>query len=246
MVIKAVNLWVGAALLTLFASAANAQTGEAAAQAELRRITQELLDAVAPGRADVWRRYLHERVIHVDENGTVRTKEELLKELTPLPPGLTGRLQIDAFKAEIHDSIAVVTHEDQEELDYFGQTLRSRFRSTDTWLRTPEGWRLIGQQIAAVLRDPPTMALSNEQLCAYNGEYALTKEIVASVQCTDGGLNVSRPDRPTVKYAPELLDVFFAPGQPRTRRIFTRDASGQITGFVDRREGEDVRWVKRR
>lgn len=98
----------------------------------------------------------------------------------------------------------------------------------------------------ALLQDPPTIALPVAQLCAYNGQYALTAEIVVSAQCTEGGLNVSRPDRPTVKYVPELLDVFFVPGQPRTRRIFTRDASGQITGFVDRREGEDVRWVRQR
>jgi hypothetical protein len=38
--------------------------------------------------------------------------------------------------------------------------------------------------------------------------------------------------------------VFFAAGQPRTRRIFVRDAAGRIVGFVDRREGEDVRWTK--
>lgn len=33
--------------------------------------------------------------------------------------------------------------------------------------------------------------------------------------------------------------MFFAPGKPRTRRIFIRDANGAITGFVDRREGID-------
>lgn len=43
------------------------------------------------------------------------------------------------------------------------------------------------------------------------------------------------------KYPPELRDLFFIPGQPRTRRVFTRDAAGRVDGFVDRREGEDVR-----
>jgi hypothetical protein len=41
---------------------------------------------------------------------------------------------------------------------------------------------------------------------------------------------------------PELLDVFFEPGEPRTRRIFVRNAQGQITGFVDRREARDILW----
>lgn len=26
--------------------------------------------------------------------------------------------------------------------------------------------------------------------------------------------------------------------------MFTRDANGAIDGFVDRREGEDIRWTK--
>jgi hypothetical protein len=40
----------------------------------------------------------------------------------------------------------------------------------------------------------------------------------------------------------EAPDVFFVPGQPRVRKIFLRDASGHVTGFVDRREGRDVKW----
>jgi len=56
------------------------------------------------------------------------------------------------------------------------------------------------------------------------------------------GLRFERAGRPPVTYRPEVLDVFFAPGQPRTRRIFQRDGSGLVTGFADRREGEDVRW----
>jgi hypothetical protein len=38
--------------------------------------------------------------------------------------------------------------------------------------------------------------------------------------------------------------VFFVAGQPRTRKIFQRDAAGKITGFVDRREGIDLVWKK--
>ena len=60
----------------------------------------------------------------------------------------------------------------------------------------------------------------------------------------DDGLISQRPDRPETKYQAEIRDVFFVAGQPRTRRIFTRDGNGRVTGFVDRREGEDVRWTR--
>jgi len=192
----------------------------------------------------VWRRYLHDRLLHVDENGTVRGKAELLREIEPLPPGLVGRIAVEAFKAEFHGGFAVTAYELQEHLDYHGQILRTRFRSSDTWLRTPNGWRLVAQKTTAVLKDPPSIAMTKEQLCAYEGTYSLTAEIAATAKCGDGGLTIERTGRPAVKYLPEVVDAFFAPGQPRSRRIFLRDGSGKVIAFVDRREGEDIRWLK--
>jgi len=238
--------WVVISLSGLIAPPSLAEPSAATAEAELRGIIQKLLDAIAPGDAEVWRGYLHERLIHVDENGIVRTKEELLKELTPLPPGLVGRIVIDNFKVETHAAIAVVAYDVQEHLDFYGQILRSRFRTNDTWEKTARGWQLLSEQTTAVLKDPPVIQLAHDQLCSYEGSYALTDSIVAQITCTATGLSVERAGRPVVNYVAELADVFYVPGQPRTRRIFQRDARGRIVGFVDRREGEDVKWTRRK
>lgn len=233
------NAMTCALALAIFSLSAHANDEET-----LRKITQELLDAVAPGRADVWNTYLDDTLIHVDENGIVRTKAELLKELVPLPAGLQGSIRIDTFKASVVGDVAVVAHEDQEQLDYFGQPLHSRFRSLDTWRRTNAGWRLIAEQTTAALKDPPAGSLTKQELCTYAGTYRLTDTIQYSVSCTDDALMFTRKDRPATKYLPEVRDVFFTAGQPRSRRIFLRDAQGKVVAFVDRREGEDVRWTK--
>jgi hypothetical protein len=216
-----------------------------AAESELRKITQEMLDAVAPGNADVWRRYLDERVLRVDENGAVQTREELLKEFSPLPPGLVGQARIDTFKVETHGAIAVVAFVIQEHLDYHGQILRSRFRVSDTWLKTAQGWRLLAEQVAAELKDPPAVKLAQQQLCEYDGTYSLTAQIATTLKCTQDGFTAQRNGRPATQYIAEVPDVFFVAGQPRTRRIFVRDTQGKVTGFVDRREGEDIRWTRK-
>jgi hypothetical protein len=213
--------------------------------AELRLMTQELMDAIAPGKAEVWRRYLHDELVHVDENGVVRDKASLLAELTPLPAGLVGRIEVDRFQATVHGDTAVAAGEIQEYLDYHGQPLRTRFRFLDTWVRTPEGWRLIAEQTSAVLKDPPAVELTREELCSYAGVYELTPAITTLVRCTQNGLTSERTGRPAVDYVAELRDVFFVAGQPRTRRIFLRDAGGKVVAFADRREGEDVRWRRR-
>jgi ketosteroid isomerase-like protein len=212
----------------------------------LKRQTQELMDAIAPGKAEVWKRYLLEDVVFLDENGKVYDRASLLKELTPLPAGLVGRIEVDRFQMKLHGDTAVVAAEIQEYLDYHGQNLRTRFRFLDTWLRTPDGWRLAARHTAAVLKDPPAISLSATELCAYNGDYRLTPEIATTVRCTKDGLTAERTGRPPATYLPEVRDVFFAAGQPRSRRIFVRDAGGAVVGFVDRREGEDVRWQKSR
>jgi hypothetical protein len=65
---------------------------QSVAETELRRNTQDLLDAVAPGNRAVWDRLLDSAVIQVDENDVVHGKAEILAGLEPLPTGLVGNL----------------------------------------------------------------------------------------------------------------------------------------------------------
>jgi hypothetical protein len=213
-----------------------------AVAAELRRSTQSLLDAIAPGDAAVWDRLLDERAIQVDENNVVRNKAQMLAALKPLSPGLVGHLTIDDFRVVESGETAIVTHEDDEYLDYHGQIVQSRFRMTDTWIHSSAGWKQLASQVLAVLQDPPARKLGVQILCAYSGTYELTPQIRGTMRCENDELLFERPARPARHFRPELLDVFFEPGEPRTRRIFLRDPRGHITGFVDRREARDIVW----
>lgn len=234
---------LGTALALLLPTSFAASTSHTDS-ALLRQQTQELLDAVAPGDRAVWQRYLHPDFLHLDENGVQRSKADLVEEISPLPAGLTGRIAIDRFEVRFHGSTAVTAYEIQEYLDYHGQPLRTRFRIMDSWLRTPEGWRLIGEHTAAVLKDPPAVSLTAAQLCEYAGTYRLTPLIEAAIRPDgEGRLRVEREGRPPATYVAEFRDVFFVPGQPRTRRIFLRGSDGRVSGFADRREGEDIRWT---
>jgi hypothetical protein len=101
---------------------------------------------------------------------------------------------------------------------------------------------LIGQHVAAVLKDPPAIRLSREELCRCAGVHQLTPEITTTIRCTDEGLPSERTGQPAAAYVAEVRDLFFVAGQPRSRRLFQRDGSGNVIAFVDRREGEDIRW----
>ena len=242
MKIRSLVLSFGLGLRAALAHAAPESAADT--QRTLEAATQELLDAIAPGQVAVWERWLDPAVIQVDENDVVRGKAEILKELQPLPKGLVGHLKVAEFRMALAGDVAVVTHEDAETLDYFGQMLLSRFRMTDTWHRTPQGWRLLGSQVLAVHQDPPAVALDTATLCGYAGRYVLTPEISVTARCDGGKLVFQRAGRPDRAFLPELKDQFFEPGFARTRRLFQRDAAGAITGFVDRREERDIHWTR--
>ena len=65
-----------------------------------------------------------------------------------------------------------------------------------------------------------------------------------TARCDGERLVFARAGRPDRAFLAELKDLFFEPGQPRSRRLFQRDASGAITGFVDRREERDIQWKR--
>jgi len=205
------------------ASSLDVLAGQSDTEATLRAATQQLLDAIAPGDVATWDHWLDPEAIQVDENDVVRHKPEILKELRPLGPGLTGHLKIDDFRMVEAGDVAVVSHEDDEYLDYHGQ---------------------LASQVLAVLKDPPSVELDRRTLCLYAGRYSLTADIVATVRCDKDHLVVERAGSPAREFVPEIKDVFFERGEPRTRRIFLHDASGRVSGFVDRREARDIAWKK--
>lgn len=233
-----------AALLAVAGSTSTAAARPPSVEDELRRHTTELLDAIAPGNVAVWDRLLDPRAVQVDENDVVRTKRQILAELKPLGPGLVGNLAIADLRLVQRGDVAIVTHEDAEYLDYHGQEIRSRFRMTDTWVRGAAGWRLLGSQVLAVLKDPPAISLGRDVLCGYSGDYRLAPDITGTIRCEGDGLVFERQGRPAQRLSAEVADVFFEPGAPRTRRIFLRDAAGRIDRFVDRREARDVTWTR--
>jgi len=208
----------------------------------LRTQTQALLDAVAVGDRPVWDRLLDPRAVYVSENGTVETKASLLAQLDPLPTGITGSLKIATFAVTLHGDTAIVVHEDHETVSFFGQPVTADYRSTDTWRRGPDGWRLLATHVHAVNQDPPEEPLAD--LDAYVGTYRLSPTMSYGITRDGDHLMGRRTGGKPHRLAVEVRDVLFVPGQPRTRKIFRRDARGAVTSFVDRREGRDITWQR--
>ncbi|HEX7808427.1 MAG TPA: nuclear transport factor 2 family protein [Thermoanaerobaculia bacterium] len=210
----------------------------------LRKQTLELLDAVTAGDAKVWDRYLHADAIITVEDGRVQRKDEMVKGIRPLPKGVSGNLKILDFKLVERASTAITNYLIDEDENYHGHVIHCQYRATDTWVKTTSGWRILASQIHAVRTDPLAMQLSDAQLDAYIGKYALTPELTFEIRRGAKGLESKRGTRDWQPILAEAPDVLFNPGSPRYRMIFQRDAVGRITGFAERREAWDLNWKR--
>jgi hypothetical protein len=212
----------------------------------LRTQTQALMDAVTAGDAKVWDRYMDPHAIFVAETGAVDTKDTLLPQITPLPKGISGNIVVDRFRVQHFGDTAVAVWVAKETESFFGHPLTAEYLMTDTWQLRGNAWRLVASHVYVKNFDPPAVALPAEQLDEYAGTYRLTDEIAYTIRRDASGLVGERSGRKAQPLLVELRDVLFVAGDPRSRKIFQRDAQGKVTGFVDRREGHDVPWTRER
>lgn len=226
--------------------AASGQTAPPASDlgAELRGQTQQLMDALAAGDRSPWQRFIAEDVVFLTEDGTRKSKADLVAEVRAFPPEIWGRIRVTDYVVVRNDRVAVATYVADEEEGYYGQVLHARYRSTDTWLLADGGWKMIASQVLALRDDPPAMDLAPAALDAYVGRYALTPAVTYTIARDGSTLRGQRTGRGEDVLRVEVADVLFVPGQPRLRKIFTRDSTGRVNGFVERRESWDISWQR--
>src|SRR5437763_13365967 len=197
----------------------------------LQRQTQELMDAVGTGSKAVWERFMDAKAIYTDESGVVMSKSQMIQEMRLLPPEVSGKIKIIEFKAAVQGTTAVTSHLDDEEENYHGHKLHCQYRTTDTWTKTADGWRLVGGQVLALRTDPPAIQLTTQQMDEYAGRYALTPTIIYEIRNKDGALEGQQSGRPAEALRAEVADMLFVPGKPRYRKVFLRGPDGRIIGF---------------
>ena len=217
---------------------------DSALTAQLRAKTQVLVDAIAPGDTKTWLAATDPRLLFVSENNEVLTRNQLLKQLEPLPQGLVGSIKVIDFHVQRHGDTAVSTYIADETLDYHGQLLKTKFRTTDTWHRARGKWTVVASMTLAVLNDPPAIRLPVATLREYAGRYQLTPEIHYAIREDAGRLLGQREGGKEVELQAEAPDLFFIAGSPRSRKVFYRDQAGKVVGFGDRREGQDIKWTR--
>jgi hypothetical protein len=173
------------------------------------------------------------------------TKDELIKELSPLPKGYVGSIRIGETKALVQDGVVVLSHRDREDLELYGQKLVTYFQMTNTWARQRDGqWRLVSTQVMAIPNERKPAAIDPQSLDAYTGQYELAPEVKYDITREGDRLYGQRTGRAREELLPLCADTFYRKGVWRGEKVFERDERGRVVKMLDRRENNDLVWRK--
>lgn len=230
--------------LSLLVAMANPAVAASDITQEFRQRDQALLDAIAPGDVKVWDAALAADAVFVGENGEVLSRTDFFKQFAPLPAGVSGNIAISAYSARQTGDVVTVVHTDDERELYHGQQLTAQYLTTETWQRQEGNWKLLLVHVYSIPKPPKQIIVPAADLDAYVGRYSAASDLTFMIRREGDHLVGERQGRPAAPLNAEVRDVFFVSGQLRTRKIFQRDSSGRVTGFVDRREGSDLVWKR--
>jgi Domain of unknown function (DUF4440) len=212
-------------------------------QDELVRRTQEIMDAVAPGNPDPWKKYFSEDAMYFDEKGRFMDKAALIKDVSPLPNGYSGTIKVIHAKSNILGDTAVLSYDLDETEVVFGQELKARYHGTDTWVRRNGQWQIVAGQMLRYYEDPAPGKANVAAQQDYVGIYELASGITREVSAKETVLSVQRSGRATETLIPEAPEIFFRRGV-EGRMVFRRNASGKVDALIDRRNNEDIIWKR--
>jgi hypothetical protein len=192
----------------------------------------------------VWDAALTPDALCVDENGVILTRAEYLQSLLPLPANVYGHIEIVDYQLHLDGDTAVVVHRDDEFEDFHGHELKATYLMTETWVRHRGDWKLALLHVYVVPTDPPDVPVPQSRLDDYVGRYGAGPDLTWIVRREGDHLAGGREGATFHPLKVESDDVLFVPGQPRERRIFQRTPEGKVSGFIWRREGEEILWKR--
>lgn len=228
------------ALLSFSAAAAEPRT---ITQDELVRRSKELFDALVPGNQGPFRKYYAGDAIFADEKGRTMDKEALVKDVTPLPKGYSGTIKIVNPQSRIGGDFAVLAYDLDETETIFGQELHARYHEIDTWAYRNGRWQIIASQAHRYYENPAVGTADPKEFDAYVGTYELAPGVTMDVVRHGDSLIARRSGRKPEELFPEVSGLFFRKGV-EGRRLFHKDANGNVDALIDRRNNEDIVWKK--
>jgi hypothetical protein len=204
-------------------------------------ITQELVDALVPGKADVWQRLLLDDAMVTDEFGRRQNKKEAVDSVHGLPPGMSGTIEIRDPHVHVYGDTAVLDCEWYETETVFGQKFVVRYFAMNTYVRRDGAWKIAAMMDVTLPTPPPALTVKDLRLEDYSGTYRYGPDRAFIVSVEDGKLVFrTKADRSPNALDAMARDVFMGGDDEKNVLIFRRDADGKVNELIERRKFNDL------
>jgi len=235
---------IAAALLAAVAPAW-ADEAPAPVRQEIVAITQELMDALVPGKADVWQRLLLDDAMITDEFGRRQTKKEIVGSIHAFPAGLSGSIEIRDPHVHVYGDTAVLDGEEYEQETVFGQKLVVRYIAMNTYVRRDGKWKVAAMLDVTLPTPPPALAVHELHLDDYAGTYRYGPERAWVFGVENGKLVYrTKAGRPAISVDAMAKDVFMGGDDEKNILIFRRNDAGKIVELIERRKFNDLHLTR--
>jgi hypothetical protein len=178
------------------------------------------------------------------EEGEVLSKAAFLKALAPLPAGLAGSIAVKDLTVDTFEGVAIVRYLADESETVFGQRLATKYRTTDTFRRAGDAWKMVASHVSVVTSDPPGQAVSPEGWPGLVGDYRLlpdgwTFHVVLRGSQLYGGRDVN-----ALKRMIPLTPLAFVREGALGEWLFVMGPDKKGTRIVNLRKFEPLVWTR--
>jgi hypothetical protein len=228
-------------MLIMAAPMAIAEDASDAVRKEIVGITQELMDALVPGKSEVWQRYLVDDALITDEFGRRQTKQETIDGMHPFPAGVSGSIELRDARVHVYGDTAVLDCEEYETEVFFGQKFVVRYMAMNTYVRRDGAWKVIAMEDVTLPTPPPALDVKGIKSADYIGSYRISPERAWEVAAENGTLVWrTKAGRPSHALDAVAKDVFMGGDDEKNLMIFRRDEKGNVVELVERRKFNDL------
>ncbi|HEX5354325.1 MAG TPA: nuclear transport factor 2 family protein [Rhodanobacteraceae bacterium] len=234
---------IGTLFLASLTAACYAQDSGTMTKDELVRLTQQRMHAVDAGDPKPFAEQFADDALIFDERGRSMDKAQLVKQITPLPKGDVGTLDVvNPASRRVGDTI-VLSYDLNETETIFGQPNKARYHETDTWVKRNGKWQIIAEQVLRYYEDPAPGKADLGKYPLYLGTYQLGPDVTLTISREGSNLYAQEIGKKKLLLIPEAADIFFSKGM-EGRELFKYDDHGKVVAYIQRRNNEDIVWKK--
>jgi ketosteroid isomerase-like protein len=208
---------------------------------EIKRINAEMHDLLLRGQKERLLSYFAEDFIGTDADGTIVSKDDILRTFTPPPASAKITREIKDFKFRDNGETVIINY---LMIERSGATQESaQYVYTDVFVRRAGRWLMISSQATRAPNTRIAAKVNTAIYDAYVGDYE-TEGRIFSVRREGDKLIGIPPNGHSVELLPESETAFFVRGDP-SLTLFEKDSTGRVAYMIFRNAGSpDIRLKK--